>query len=228
MLKIEKLGYISDDGKEILKNINLTFEKGINVITGHNGSGKTTFAKILMGIEKPTSGRILLDNEDITNLSLDEKAKKGISLSFQQPATFKGIKVIDLLKLANKNLDTIPKACEYLSKVGLCARDYIHREVSKNLSGGEQKRIEIASVLAKGGNIMIFDEPEAGIDMWAFDELVNLFEELKNKVVIIISHQKRILDISNKIYLFNNKNVEVITKEELNNTLDKKCSKLRS
>lgn len=228
MLKIENLSFVAGD-KKILDNINLEFNTGINVITGHNGSGKTTFAKILMGIEKPTSGKIVLNGEDITNLSLDQRAKKGISLSFQQPATFKGIKVLDLLRLANNKLLSVKDACEYLSKVGLCARDYINREVSKNLSGGEQKRIEIATILAKGGDVMIFDEPEAGIDMWAFDSLIKLFENLKDKIVIIISHQKRILEISDKIFLFNKSSVSVVSKDELKTSLNQnKCNVLRS
>lgn len=229
MLEIKNLSYIAED-KEILRNISLDFSKGINVITGQNGSGKTTLAKIIMGIEKPTSGQIILDGQEITNLNLNEKANKGISLSFQQPATFKGLTVFDLLRLANKNLTNTADACKFLSKVGLCARDYINREVNKNLSGGEQKRIEIASILAKGGEVLIFDEPEAGIDMWAFDELISLFEGLKDKIVIIISHQKRILEIADKIFLFNkDKSLEVITKETLNKQLEpKKCSLLRS
>ena len=193
----------SENGtKEILKNINLKIDNGFSVITGPNGGGKSTLAKIIAGIITPTAGKILLDGEDITNLSITERAKKGISFAFQQPVRFKGITVHDLISLAAGKDISIGEACEYLSQVGLCARDYINREVNASLSGGELKRIEIATVLARSTKISLFDEPEAGIDLWSFNNLIKVFESMNDTLggsIIIISHQERILNIADRI-----------------------------
>ncbi len=188
--------------REILKDISIKFENGFIAITGPNGGGKSTLAKIIAGIEKPTSGKIYLDGEDITELSVTERAKKGISFAFQQPVRFKGITVNDLIRLAAGRDITVSEACDYLSQVGLCARDYINREVNASLSGGELKRIEIATVLARGTAVSIFDEPEAGIDLWSFSNLINVFERMRENFggsIIIISHQERILNIADKV-----------------------------
>ena len=188
--------------KEIIKDISLSIDDGFTVITGPNGGGKSTLAKIISGINRPTAGKILLDGEDITNLSVTDRAKKGISFAFQQPVRFKGITVHDLISLASGKEISINEACDYLSQVGLCARDYINREVNASLSGGELKRIEIATVLARGTKISLFDEPEAGIDLWSFNNLINVFEKMRSSLggsIIIISHQERILNIADRI-----------------------------
>lgn len=191
------------DTKGILKNINLKLEDNkFIVITGPNGGGKSTLAKIIAGIEKPTSGQILIDGEDITEKSITERAKAGVSYAFQQPVRFKGVTVFDLIKLAKGEEITIAGACEYLSAVGLCARDYVKRQVDGSLSGGELKRIEIATVLARGTRISLFDEPEAGIDLWSFQNLIRVFEKMHEKIhgtILIISHQERILNIADEI-----------------------------
>lgn len=203
MLKLQNICY-QIENEYILKDLSLEFKQGeITVITGQNGSGKTTLTKNIMGITFPTSGKIFLNNEDITNLPLNERAKKGLTYAFQQPVRFKGIKVKDMLALANKENSNITKACEYLSKVGLCARNYINRELDSSLSGGELKRIELALALSKGGDVFLFDEPEAGIDLWSFENLIEIFKSLNNKTIIIVSHQKKILDIADKIVLLN-------------------------
>lgn len=193
----------SENGeKQILKNISMTIDNGFIAITGPNGGGKSTLAKVIAGIIKPTSGQILLDGEDITDLSITERAKKGISFAFQQPVRFKGITVHDLIRLASGKEISISEACDYLSQVGLCARDYINREVNASLSGGELKRIEIATVLARGTKVSLFDEPEAGIDLWSFNNLINVFEKMHSTLggsIIIISHQERILNIADKV-----------------------------
>ncbi len=196
--------------KEIIKNINLTFkEHSFTVITGPNGGGKSTLARLIMGIERPTAGRILWNGTDITEKNITERANLGISFAFQQPVRFKGIKVKDLISLstgADKKL-SIAAACDYLSKVGLCARDYIDREVDASLSGGELKRIEIASVIARNTPLSVFDEPEAGIDLWSFNNLIKVFEELhdtSSNSLIIISHQERILNIADEIVVIAN------------------------
>lgn len=193
----------SDKQKEIIKNINIKFkDNALTVITGPNGGGKSTLAKLIMGIEKPTSGSIFWNGEDITELDITSRAGKGISFAFQQPVRFKGIKVKDLITLAAGQKLTTAGVCEYLSQVGLCARDYINRDVDASLSGGELKRIEIATIIARGTPLSVFDEPEAGIDLWSFSNLIKVFEEMHakhEKSLIIISHQERILNIADEI-----------------------------
>ena len=188
-------------------------------MTGPNGSGKSTLAKIIAGILTPTSGRILLDGEDITELSITERAKKGISFAFQQPVRFKGLTVKDLLSLAAGKDATITDICEILSEVGLCARDYMNREVNASLSGGELKRIEIAMIMARKSPISIFDEPEAGIDLWSFQNLIRVFEKMYQEIngsILIISHQERILNIADKIILLADGQIRKMgTKEEI-------------
>ena len=215
--------------KYILKDINLDFPKNkVTVITGYNGSGKSTLIKLIMGVMTPTSGKIFYNNKDITSASIDERANMGLTLAFQQPVKFKGLTVRDLLDTANHNKNKLNDACEYLSKVGLCAKDYIDRELDNTLSGGELKRIELAMALAKDGEVFLFDEPEAGIDLWSFDSLVGLFRQLKNKTVIIVSHQKKILDMADYILLLNNENkIEIGTKKEMMPKINSpKCNKL--
>jgi len=206
--------------KEIIKDVSFTIDDGkFVVITGPNGGGKSTLAKLIMGIEKPSSGRIFYNGEDITDMSITERANAGISFALQQPVHFKGIKVIDLLRLAAKKKLSVSEACEYLSAVGLCARDYIDREVNSSLSGGELKRIEIATVLARGTKLSVFDEPEAGIDLWSFQSLIYVFENMQKKThgsILIISHQERILNIADEIILIANGQVKQIgTKQEI-------------
>ena len=196
------------DNKQILKNINITIDaKKFIAITGPNGGGKSTLAKIIMGIEKPTSGKILFKGKDITNNSVTERAKLGIGFAFQQPVKFKGITVRDLISLAANQNVKFHDACTYLSDVGLCAKEYIDREVNGSLSGGELKRIEIATVVAKQSMLTIFDEPEAGIDLWSFNNLIEVFETMHEKIdgsIVIISHQERILNIADEIILIAN------------------------
>ena len=188
-------------------------------ITGPNGGGKSTLAKIIAGIYQPTSGQILLDGEDITNASITDRAKKGISFAFQQPVRFKGLTVKDLITLAAGRDITISEACEYLSDVGLCARDYINREVNASLSGGELKRIEIALITARATKLSVFDEPEAGIDLWSFNNLIKVFERMYSKTkgsIVIISHQERILNIADRIIVIaDGKIKESGTKDEI-------------
>lgn len=230
MLEIKNLSFQVDDGKEIIRDLNLVVEdKKFVVITGPNGGGKSTFAKLIAGIERPTGGQIFYNGEDITDKSITERANMGIGFAFQQPVKFKGIRVIDLLRLAAKNAYSkngpsvkplaeskasplhlhfekelsVSDACDYLSAVGLCARDYIDREVDGSLSGGELKRIEIATVMARKTRLTIFDEPEAGIDLWSFNNLIRIFEQMRREIhessIIIISHQERILEIADEI-----------------------------
>ena len=197
--------------KQILKDVSLKIEDGFVVITGPNGGGKSTLAKVIAGIITPTSGKILLDGEDITNLSITERARKGISFAFQQPVRFKGITVHDLISLASGKDISVTDACSYLSQVGLCARDYINREVNASLSGGELKRIEIATVLARSTKVSLFDEPEAGIDLWSFNNLIKVFEKMHDTLggsVIIISHQERILNIADKVIVIANGSIK--------------------
>ena len=207
MLELQNLSFQVEgqdsNTKEIIKNINLTLEDHtFTAITGPNGGGKSTLAKLIMGIEKPTSGKIIFDGTDITNMDVSERARLGISFAFQQPVRFKGIKVKDLITLASRDKLSTAGACEFLSKVGLCARDYINREVDASLSGGELTRIEIATIIARNTPLSVFDEPEAGIDLWSFSNLIKVFEEMHDKKensLIIISHQERILNIADEI-----------------------------
>ncbi len=207
MLELQNISFqVSDEKsvqKEIIKDINLTIDDHQFVaITGPNGGGKSTLAKLIMGIEQPTSGKLLFNGTDITHMNITERARLGISFAFQQPVRFKGIKVKDLITLASGSQLTTAGACEYLSKVGLCARDYINRDVDASLSGGELKRIEIATIIARNTPLSVFDEPEAGIDLWSFSNLIKVFEELhdtSNNSLIIISHQERILNIADEI-----------------------------
>ncbi|MDO4325340.1 MAG: ATP-binding cassette domain-containing protein [bacterium] len=207
MLTIENLSFQVPEGskeKEIIKHVNLTIgDNKFVVITGPNGGGKSTLAKLIAGIETPTAGTISLDGEDITHMSITERARKGISFAFQQPVRFKGVQVLDLIRLASGKQDmSASDACQYLSEVGLCARDYINREVNASLSGGELKRIEIATVLARSTKLSVFDEPEAGIDLWSFQNLIQVFERMRETTkgsILIISHQERILNIADEI-----------------------------
>ena len=200
------------DNKKILNNINLKLENDkFVVITGPNGSGKSTLAKIIMGIEKPDSGKIIFDGKDITKLPINKRAELGIGFAFQQPVRFKGITVFDLLKLSAEKDINKSEACEILSKVGLCAREYVDREINSSLSGGEIKRIEIASVAVRKSKLTIFDEPEAGIDLWSFQSLIKVFEEMREIVkgtTLIISHQERILNIADEVILLKEGKVE--------------------
>ena len=205
MLELKDISFQVNDetaDKEILKNINLKIEDRFVAITGPNGGGKSTLAKLIAGIVPPTSGQLLLDGADITGLSITERARKGISFAFQQPVRFKGLTVKDLITLASGKDISISQACSYLSEVGLCAKDYIDREVNDSLSGGELKRIEIAMIIARGTKLSIFDEPEAGIDLWSFNNLIQVFENMYQKIngsILIISHQERILNIADRI-----------------------------
>lgn len=211
MLEVKNLVYeVVQDGqkKRILDDLSFVVpEKQLLVITGPNGSGKSTLAKILMGILSPTSGQIFWDGKEITSLSITERARMGFGYAFQQPTTFKGLTVKDLIDIASGTKNSIISACEYLSRVGLCAREYISREVDNKLSGGELKRIELAILLAKNSQINICDEPEAGIDLWSFDALVRLFES-EQKTYIVISHQKRLIEIANKVILLKRGRIE--------------------
>jgi Fe-S cluster assembly ATP-binding protein len=222
MIELQHITYrVSDElgEKTILDDVNLTLDDHFVAFTGPNGGGKSTLAKVIAGIITPTEGKILFDGEDITNLSVTERAKRGISYAFQQPVRFKGITVRDLLSIAAGKQAKVSDACAYLSEVGLCARDYIDREVNASLSGGELKRIEIATILARGTKLSVFDEPEAGIDLWSFGNLINVFENMREKTqgnILIISHQERILNIADKIVVIANGKVDKVgTKEEM-------------
>ena len=205
MLELKNVSYrVEENGAEkyILKNVNLTLNDRFVAFTGPNGGGKSTLAKIIAGIYTPTEGKIYLDGEDITDLSITERAHKGVSYAFQQPVRFKGMTVRDLLNIAAGKNMKVADLCAYLSEVGMCARDYIDREVNASLSGGELKRIEIATILARGSKLSVFDEPEAGIDLWSFGSLIKVFEKMYEKTkgnILIISHQERILNIADKI-----------------------------
>ena len=202
MLELKNLSYKTEDGKEILRNVSLKIEDRFVAVTGPNGSGKSTLAKLIAGIYTPTSGQILLDGVDITNMSISDRANNGISFAFQQPVRFKGITVKDLISIAAGKKISVSEACQYLSEVGLCAKDYINREVDGSLSGGELKRIEIAMINVRGTKVSVFDEPEAGIDLWSFNNLIQVFKSMYERTrgtILIISHQERILDIADKI-----------------------------
>ena len=220
MLELKNICYsveTPDGTKDILKNVSLTIDERFVVITGPNGSGKSTLAKIIAGIITPTSGQIILDGKDITGLNITERAKEGVSFAFQQPVRFKGITVHDLISLAAGKELNIGQACEYLSEVGLCARDYISREVNESLSGGELKRIEIAMILARGTKLSIFDEPEAGIDLWSFQSLIKVFENMHSTIkgnILIISHQERILNFADQIVLLSDGEIRKIGKQD--------------
>ena len=227
MLELKNISFQVPDEKVrnskeigILNDVSFTLEDNkFVVITGPNGGGKSTLAKIIAGIEKPTSGKILWNGQDITDMSITDRAKLGISYAFQQPVRFKGVTVFDLLRLAAGKDISIAGACEYLSKVGLCAKDYIKREVNGSLSGGEIKRIEIATILARKTKVSVFDEPEAGIDLWSFQNLIQVFEEMHQQLhgsILIISHQERILNIADEILLIaDGKLVKKGTKDEI-------------
>lgn len=217
MLELKNISYEVDGNLDIIKDVSLKIDGGFVAITGPNGGGKSTLAKIIAGIITPTSGQILLDGEDITKLSVTERANKGISFAFQQPVRFKGLTVKDLLTLAAGKKTDINEACSILSEVGLCARDYIDREVNASLSGGELKRIEIAMILARATKLSIFDEPEAGIDLWSFNSLIQVFEKMHEKIngtIVVISHQERILNTADRIIVLANGQIKADGKRE--------------
>ena len=223
MLELKNVSFqVAEDrgDKEIIRGVSLAVpESKLVVITGPNGGGKSTLARLIAGIEKPTEGRILFQGEDITEKSITDRARLGIAYAFQQPVRFKGIKVLDLIRIAAGKHLAAAGACEYLSAVGLCARDYIDREVNASLSGGELKRIEIATVLARGAALSVFDEPEAGIDLWSFQNLIEVFKKMYARTsgtILIISHQERILDIADKVIVIADGRVSAEgTKEEI-------------
>ena len=208
MLELKNINWVASDGKQVLNDVSLKInENRLIAITGPNGGGKTSLARIMMGIEQPESGQIVLDGEDITNLNVTQRAKKGISFAFQQPVRFKGITVKQLIETAAKEKLEHEQLCTLLQKVGLCANDYLNRDIDATLSGGEIKRIEIASVLARNSRISIFDEPEAGIDLWSFNNLIQVFKDMRSELkgsLVIISHQERILEIADEIIMISN------------------------
>lgn len=230
MIELKNVSYIVEDEgvkKLILDDVSCVFDDHSFVaITGHNGSGKSTLTKIIMGIVQPTSGSIFFNGIDITNKSIDERANLGLNYAFQQPISFHGITIKELIDIATKAENSIPRACEYLSKVGLCAKEYLNRNFDKTLSGGEQKRVEIAIALAKPGEFLIFDEPEAGIDLWSFDKLHGLFDN--DKSYIIVSHQEKLLKHADKILVM--KNGKVLCYDETKvvmKKLPKVCGKIQ-
>ena len=218
MLELKNVSYFRDN-KQILDNISLKIDNSkLVAITGPNGSGKSTLAKIIMGILKPDSGSIFFDGKDITAMGITDRAKLGIGFAFQQPVKFKGLTVRDLIELSSGNTINVSEACNYLSDVGLCAKDYLKREVSNSLSGGELKRIEIAMLAAKKSKLTVFDEPEAGIDLWSFNSLISVFEkmhsEISNSSIVIISHQEKILNIADEIILLVDGKVQAVGQKE--------------
>ncbi len=224
MLELKNVSFAVEDEeqeKEIIRDVSLKVEdRKCVVITGPNGGGKSSLAKLIAGIEKPTEGRIFFNGEDITDKDITERARMGIGYAFQQPVRFKGIRVITLLRIAAGKQLSVSEACNYLSEVGLCARDYINREVNASLSGGELKRIEIATVLARSSRLTVFDEPEAGIDLWSFQNLTRIFEAMRRNIrdssMIIISHQERILSIADEIAVLSGGRIEQYgTREEV-------------
>ena len=222
MLELRNISFQAeneDDGKEIeiLRNINLTIEDQFVAVTGPNGSGKSTLAKIVAGMLVPTEGQIFLDGVDITEKSITERAKLGIGFAFQQPVRFKGITVRDLLSIAAGKDTDMAEICSMLSEVGLCARDYVNREINASLSGGELKCIEIAMIMARKSRLAIFDEPEAGIDLWSFQSLIRVFEKMHEEIrgtILIISHQERILNIADQIVLLSDGRIEKVGSRE--------------
>jgi Fe-S cluster assembly ATP-binding protein len=220
MLELKNVSYSVQDElgqKTILKDISLKLDDRFVAFTGPNGGGKSTLAKVIAGIIKPTEGRIYFDGEDITDLSVTDRAKRGISYAFQQPVRFKGLTVRDLINIAAGKNMKVSDACAYLSEVGMCARDYIDREVNASLSGGELKRIEIATILARGTKLSVFDEPEAGIDLWSFGSLIKVFEKMYEKTqgsILIISHQEKILNIADKIVVIADGQIQNVGKKE--------------
>lgn len=220
MIELKNICYSVTDERSgktnvILDDINLTFpDNSINVITGQNGSGKSTLIKLISGIETPTGGRILYNGEDITEKSITERARLGFTTAFQNPIRFKGITVRKLLDIASDHNNNLAGLCDYLSVVGLCARDYIDREMNDSLSGGELKRIELAMAMAKNGGVFLLDEPEAGIDLWSFDSLTKLFTRLSGKTVLIVSHQRKIIDIADNIVLLDKSGAPVVGKRD--------------
>lgn len=218
MLELNDISFARDN-KQILNHINLKIDNSkLVAITGPNGSGKSTLAKIIMGILSPDSGTILLDGQDITHKNITERAKLGIGFAFQQPVRFKGLTVKDLIEISAGNSLKLSEACDYLSDVGLCAKDYLNREISSSLSGGELKRIEIAMLAAKKSKLTVFDEPEAGIDLWSFNSLISVFEkmhgEIQNSSIVIISHQEKILNISDEIVLLADGEITAVGQKE--------------
>lgn len=218
MLELKDICF-ARDGKQILNHINLNIDSSkLVAITGPNGSGKSTLAKIIMGILQPDSGTILFNGKDITNMNITDRANLGIGFAFQQPVRFKGLTVKDLIELSAGNSIKVFEACNYLSDVGLCAKDYLNREISSSLSGGELKRIEIAMLAAKKSKLTVFDEPEAGIDLWSFNNLIGIFEKMHNEIenasIVIISHQEKILNIADEIVLLSNGEIEAIGKKD--------------
>ena len=224
MLEIKNLTYTVTDEKsgkrvKILDDVSVTINERFVAVTGPNGSGKSTLAKLIAGIYKADSGRIILDGVDITDMNITERAKAGISFAFQQPVRFKGITVKDMISIAAGEKISVAEACKYLSEVGLCAKEYVNREVNESLSGGELKRIEIAMINARGTKFSVFDEPEAGIDLWSFNNLIKVFEKMHERThgnILIISHQERILDIADKIIVIANGKIAAYgTKNEI-------------
>ena len=242
MLELKNISFNVVDGDknvEIIKNLSLKIpNKKFVVLTGPNGGGKSTLAKIIAGIEKPTEGKIIFNDEDITEKNITERANLGISFAFQNPVKFKGLEVIDLLRLSSRKKLSMDEACEYLSEVGLCAKDYIHREVNSSLSGGELKRIEIATILARQTKLSIFDEPEAGIDLWSFQNLIKIFErmrkEIHNSSIIILSHQERLISIADEIIVlaegqiqYQGNSEEILPKIIGTKSISSVCNKLK-
>lgn len=230
MIELKNITYVvNENGKQktILKNVSCVFkDKCVTAITGHNGSGKSTLTKIIMGLVSPTSGQVIFNGQDITNKTIDERAKLGLNYAFQQPVEFRGVTVKELIDIATNQQNSIAKACEYLSKVGICAKEYVNRDFDKTLSGGEKKRIELALALAKKGECYIFDEPEAGIDLWSFEKLTELFE--KNNTYIVVTHQEKLLNkADNILYL---KAGEIVAygkaKDVLKNISKASCGKI--